>query len=139
MTIPVEGLSYAVIQVIHNFGAAAIVGGAVFALFPATQPVLIQRSLAWLVVSGWTIQGLSGMVFGATSFYFYGKLPDIHGIATAALIIKVICAAVGFSTAALYLLYGKNWSVEKRHAAWKLLIVLGVIALTAAAFLRWLS
>lgn len=139
MAIPVEGLSYAVIQVVHNFGAAAIVGGAVFALFPATQSVLIQRSLAWLVISGWTIQGLSGMVFGAASFYFYGKLPDIHGIATAALIIKVICAAIGFSTAALYLLYGQNWSVEKRRTAWVLLIALGVIALTAAAFLRWLS
>jgi len=139
VAIPVEGLSYAVIQVVHNFGAAAIVGGAVFALFPATQPVLIQRSLAWLVISGWTIQGLSGMVFGATSFYFYGKLPDIHGIATAALIIKVICAAIGFGTAALYLLYGQNWSVEKRRTAWVLLIALGVIALTAAAFLRWLS
>ncbi|MEQ1838511.1 MAG: hypothetical protein ABL858_09310 [Candidatus Nitrotoga sp.] len=139
MAIPVEGLSYAVIQVVHNFGAAAIVGGAVFALFPATQPVLIQRSLAWLVISGWTIQGLSGMVFGATSFYFYGKLPDIHGIAAAALIIKVICAAIGFGTAALYLLYGQNWSVEKRRTAWVLLIALGVIALTAAAFLRWLS
>ncbi|MEQ1813904.1 MAG: hypothetical protein ABL860_05565 [Candidatus Nitrotoga sp.] len=139
MAIPVEGLSYAVIQIVHNFGATAIVGGAVFALFPSAQPALIQRSLAWLVVLGWTIQGLSGMVFGATSFYFYGKLPDIHGIATAALIIKVICAAAGFSTAALYLLYGKNWSVEKRHTAWKLLIALGVTALTAAAFLRWLS
>lgn len=139
MATSIEGLSYAVIQVVHNFGAAAIVGGAVFALFPVAQPAPIQRTLAWLVCFGWVVQGLSGMVFGATSYYFYGKLPDIHGIATAALVIKVICAAIGFSTVAMYLLYGQTWPVEKRHMAWKLLIALGVIALTAAAFLRWLS
>ncbi len=139
MAASIEGLSYAVVQVVHNFGAVAIVGGAVFALFPATQPAAIQRSLAWLVGLGWMVQGLSGMVFGATSYYFYGQLPDIHGIATAALVIKVICAATGFTTAALYLWQGQAWSVEKRRAAWKLLIALGVTALTAAAFLRWLS
>ena len=139
MAASIEGLSYAIVQVVHNFGAAAVVGGAVFALFPATQPVTIQRSLAWLVGFGWTVQGLSGMVFGATSYYFYGQLPDIHGIATTALVIKVICAAAGFTTAALYLWQGQAWSVEKRRAAWKLLIALGVTALTAAAFLRWLS
>ena len=48
-------------------------------------------------------------------------------------------AATAFSTIVLYLLKGDKWPDEKRRASWKLLIALGAIALTAAAFLRWLS
>ena len=35
--IALENLDYSVVQVVHNFGAAAGVGGAVFALYPAAQ------------------------------------------------------------------------------------------------------
>jgi hypothetical protein len=86
--IALENLDYTLVQVVHNFGAAAIVGGSVFALYPATQVVAVQRKLAWLVGAGWAIQALSGMGFAAVSYYFYGKLPDIHGIALAALLNK---------------------------------------------------
>ena len=35
--IALENLDYSIAQVVHNFGAAAVVGGAVFALYPAAQ------------------------------------------------------------------------------------------------------
>lgn len=137
--ISLENLDYSIVQVIHNFGAAAVVGGAVFALFPAAQTAPIQRKLAWLVGSGWTVQALSGMGFAVVSYYFYGKLPDIHGIALAALLIKMLCAVCGFSIVAIYLRYATGWTAGKRRIAWQLLIALCVTALAAAAFLRWFA
>jgi hypothetical protein len=137
--IALENLDYSIVQVVHNFGAAAVVGGAVFALYPAAQAVSVQRKFAWLVGLGWTTQALSGMGFAVVSYYFYGKLPDIHGIALAALLIKMLCAVCGFSIAAIYLRYAAGWTAGQRRIAWQLLIALGVTALTAAAFLRWFA
>lgn len=79
------------------------------------------------------------MGFSAVSYYFYEKLPDLHGVAFAALLIKIMCAAGGFGIAVMYLRRAAGWTVEQRRAAWKLLIALGVTALTAAAFLRWFA
>lgn len=137
--ISLENLDYSIVQVIHNFGAAAVVGGAVFALFPVAQTASVQRKLAWLVGSAWAAQALSGMGFAAVSYYFYEKLPDIHGIALAALLIKILCAVCGFSLVAVYLRDAAGWTAGKCRIAWQLLIALGVTALTAAAFLRWFS
>ena len=134
-----EDLSYAVVQVVHNLGAVAVVGGAVFALYPATQTVALQRKLAWLVGFGWTAQAMSGMGFAAVSYHYYDKLPDIHGIAIAALLIKMLCAVFGVSIVIIYLRYSATLSIERRHFAWQLLAALGLTALTAAAFLRWFS
>jgi hypothetical protein len=134
-----ENLCYSVAQVVHNFGAVAVVGGAIFALFPATQTVATHRKLAWLVGFGWVAQVMSGMSFAAISYYYYGKLPDIHGIAMAALLIKMLCAVSGLSIVILYLRYSATLAIDHRHLAWQLLSALGIIALTAAAFLRWFS
>ena len=134
-----ENLCYSVAQVVHNFGAVAVVGGATFTLFPATQTIATHRILAWLVGFGWVAQAMSGMSFAAISYYYYGKLPDIHGIAMAALLIKMLCAVSGLSIVILYLHYSAKLTIEHRHLAWQLLTVLGIIALTAAAFLRWFS
>ena len=134
-----ENLCYSVAQVVHNFGAVAVVGGATFALFPATQTAATHRKLAWLVGFGWVAQAMSGMSFAAISYYYYGKLPDIHGIAMAALLIKMLCAVSGLSIVILYLRYSATLAIEHRHLAWQLLTALGIIALTAAAFLRWFS
>jgi hypothetical protein len=41
--------------------------------------------------------------------------------------------------AALWLRYAAKWSESRSNAMWNLLIVLGITALTAAAFLRWFS
>lgn len=134
-----ENLSYAIMQLVHNFGAAAVVGVAIFAIYPAVQPVPIQRKFAWLVGLSWTAQALSGVGFGAVSYYFYEKLPDLHGLAFAALLIKIMCAAGGVSIAIMYLRQAAGWTTEQRSVAWKLLAALGVTALAAAAFLRWFA
>jgi hypothetical protein len=134
-----ENLCYSVAQVAHNFGAVAVVGGATFALYPATQTADTHYKLAWLVGFGWAAQAMSGMNFAAISYHYYDKLPDIHGIAMAALLIKIICAVFGLSIVILYLRYSDKLAIERRLLAWQLLTSLGIIALTAAAFLRWFS
>lgn len=134
-----ENLNYAIVQLVHNFGAAAVVGFAIFALYPAAQPAPVQRRFAWLVGLSWVVQVISGMGFGAVSYYYYEKLPDLSGVAFAALLIKIFCAAGGFILAMLYVRRAGAWTKEQRHAAWKFLGTLGVTALAAAAFLRWFA
>lgn len=137
--IAMENLSYAVVQVVHNFGAVAVVGGAAFALYLETATTTLHRKLAWLVGFGWAAQAISGMSFAVVSYHYYDKLPDIHGIAMAALLIKMFCAIFGVSIVIIYLRYSANFAIERRHLAWRLLAALGITALTAAAFLRWFS
>ncbi len=134
-----ENLSYAVTQVIHNFGAVAVVGGAFFALKAKPDQLQLQNCMAWLVLIAWGAQGGSGVIFGAISFYFYDEFPDLHAVAISALVIKVVCAAIGFVLAALYLRSAAKWSEKGRHRAWHVLTGLGATALTSAAFLRWFS
>lgn len=133
-----QSLGYALVQVAHNFGAVAVVGGAAFMLYMTPEPPL-QRKFVWLVGIGWGTQALSGMAFGAISYHYYGKFPDIHGIAIAALVTKVLCAVSGLSMVALYLCYAKAWEDRQRYIVWQILFTLGTIALAAAAFLRWFS
>ena len=130
-----QNFSYAVTQIIHNFGAVAVVGGAACAL--AWRDAAVQRRLAWLVLIGWATQAASGATFGAISFYHYGKFPDIHGIAVAALGVKMACAALGFILAAWLLFAHPSTSSSRR--AWIALFVLGALALSSAAVLRWFS
>ncbi|HUX63968.1 hypothetical protein [Sulfuricella sp.] len=134
----IQNLGYALTQVVHNFGASAVVGGPVSSLWLAPRPEL-DRSLAWLVCLGWAAQIASGAAFGAISFYYYGKFPDIGGLAIAALAIKVACAVSGFSLAAFYLLRAARWTTTLRRRIWLMLAGLSATALTAAAFLRWFS
>jgi hypothetical protein len=134
-----ENLCYAVVQVVHNFGAVAVVGGAAFALYSSTATSDLHRKLAWLVGFGWTAQAMSGLGFAAVSYHFYGKLPDIHGVAMTALLIKVLCAVFGMSIVVIYLRYSATLAIERRHLIWQMLGAIGLTALTAAAFLRWFS
>jgi len=134
-----QDFGYALVQVVHNFGAVAVVGGAIAGLYAEKLSASLQRKLAWLTGIGWAAQAASGAGFGAISYYYYGQFPDIHGIAIAALIIKMLCAATGFVTAAFYLRYAASWPPRIQRTAWQLLVVLGTTALTAAAFLRWFS
>ena len=116
-----------------------LVGGSAFMLYMVPQPASLQRKFAWLVGFGWSAQVLSGIGFGAISHYYYGKFPDIHGIAIAALVIKILCAVSGLAMVALYLRHADSWADRQRHVAWHILLTLGATALTAAAFLRWFS
>ena len=91
------------------------------------------------MLAGWAVQAASGSAFGALSWLYYGQLPDIHGIAIAALLIKTSCAASGFVLVALYLYRGQTWGEKNAQAIWRTLAALAATALTAAAFLRWFS
>ena len=133
-----QNLGYALTQVVHNFGASAVLGGALAALWLAPSPEL-ERCMAWLVLTGWAAQMASGAAFGAISFYYYGQFPDLSAVALAALAIKVACAVSAFALAAYYLLHATNRPEAWRHGMWLTLASLGATALTAAAFLRWFS
>lgn len=133
-----QSLGYAAIQVAHNFGAVAVVGGPSFALWllPAGAPG--RRPIAWLVLAGWGLQVISGVAFGAASYTWYGHFPDIHGIAIAALVIKIACAGAGMALTTFHLVRTRSGDAGSRNP-WGSLLALGATALTAAAFLRWLS
>lgn len=132
-----QNLAYAAIQVVHNFGAVAVVGSAVYALWPGLAGM--RRPLAWVMLAGWTAQAATGGAFGGISWLYYGHFPDIHVIAVAALLIKMACAAAGLMLAAAYLYRGIGWSERAQQATWRALAALAATALTAAAFLRWFS
>lgn len=134
-----QNLSYAVIQVVHNFGAVAVVGSAVCALWLRPGRAGMRRPLAWIMLLGWAAQAASGGAFGGVSWLYYGHFPDIHGIALAALLVKMACAATGFMLAATYLYRGLGWSERAQQAVWRALAALAATALTSAAFLRWFS
>ncbi|MDZ7594889.1 MAG: hypothetical protein U0932_09585 [Thiobacillus sp.] len=133
-----ENLAYALTQVVHNFGAAAVLGGAVFVLWPALR-LQDGRTFAWLILVAWGAQIISGGLFGVTSLYYYGETPDLSRIAMTALGIKVAAAITGFLLAAFYLTRGKRWGSAGVKRSFQALAALAATALTAAAFLRWFS
>jgi hypothetical protein len=133
-----ENLAYALTQVVHNFGAVGVLGGAIFALWPSPR-LEYARTFAWLILLAWGAQIASGGLFGATSLYYYGETPDLSSIAMAALATKVAAALTGFLLAAVYLLRGRQWSRVSVKRIFRSLAALGAVALTAAAFLRWFS
>ena len=132
-----QNLAYAVVQVLHNFGAVATVGGSLAAA--RIENVGVRKKLAWLALAGWGTQAASGAIFGLVSYAFYHQFPDIAGIAVVALVIKMLCAATGFLLVAAYVLRGANWPERKGKTALLSSVVLAAIALSAAAFLRWFS
>ena len=134
-----QNLAYALVQVAHNLGAASVVGGATAALWPSRPAAPARRRLAWLVLAGWTVQGVSGAGFGTVSYINYGAFPDLHGIAVAALLVKIACATTGFGLAAATLRWGDRWPEARNDAVWAGLVVVAVTALSAAAFLRWFA
>jgi hypothetical protein len=135
----VQNLIYALIQVIHNFGAVTVVGTAASALWLVRGNAAVQHRLALLLAMAWAVQAASGSLFGITTFYFEGHLPDIHGIAVDALLIKIICALVGFIVAVTYVKLHSGWAPNKQLLVWRLSFAIGVVALGSAAFLRWFS
>lgn len=85
------------------------------------------------------MQIASGAGFGAISYYYYGRLAEIHGVAVAALAIKVACAIAGLALALLLQSRGGRWNESPRRLSWRALAALAATALAAAAFLRWFS
>jgi hypothetical protein len=134
-----QSLIYALIQVVHNFGAVAVLGIATRGMWLARHGLPIRSHTAMLMAVAWAIQVAGGAAFGATSLYFYGHLPDIHGIAVDALLVKIGCAATGFLFAAAYAMLGPRACFKNPFAVWVISFLLGAVALSAAAFLRWFS
>ncbi len=134
-----ENLYYALTQLIHNFGALAIVGGALGGLKVQADNLHLKRKLAWLVLGGWCAQAFSGIIFGAISLYLYGETPDLHTTAQVALTIKMACAVSGILLSLFYVRRAEGWSNKGRHNAWTALTGFGATALSSAAFLRWFS
>ncbi len=132
-----QNLSYAVVQVVHNLGAVAVVGGSLFAL--SLHDDLARKKLASLVLTAWLTQAVSGATFGVISYYYYHQLPDISGIATYALGIKIACVTSGVLLLTTYLALSEQWTEQGKSKAWLSSCVLAFTALSAAAFLRWFS
>lgn len=133
-----QNLAYALTQVAHNFGAVIVVAAPIYMLAAPSQQH--ARGVLWLVLTGWLVQIASGLSFGLVSFYYYGQLPDIRGLAVMALIIKILSAGLGAGLTIATLREAISLaSPLKIRWLWVGLAALGVIALTAAAFLRWYS
>lgn len=131
-----QNLAYSAVQVLHNFGAVAAVGGSFAAM---VAPPEARRRFAWLAFAGWTTQAVSGPAFGLVSYYFYHRFPDIAGIAVAALMIKILCVALGFLIVAAYHFPCASCRKRLENLVWPASTALAATALTAAAFLRWFS
>ena len=134
-----QNLLYALIQLVHNFGAAAVIGSGAAALWVAPGSGRLWRSLVWLALAGWLLQAASGAGFGAASYLFYGQFPDLHGVAVLALLLKMGCAAAGIVLCAVYLAAGSQWPEQKQRQTFRALFALAAVALSAAAFLRWFA
>lgn len=132
-----QNLAYALTQVVHNFGAVVVVATPVYAI-AAGRPGP-ARGLLWAVLAGWGAQFASGALFGLVSWHFYGQLPDIHGIAVAALALKLLCATAAVALVAVSLRRRAAAAPERQRVPWRVLATLGATALAAAAFLRWFS
>ena len=141
---------YACVQLVHNVGAAAVVGSPAVAWWlahvnrvnvetpdriAAIWPV--HQRLAWFTVIAWATQIASGTGFGATTYYLKHALPELTGIGFAALAIKVACALICLVLALFYLRTASRWSTHMQIRVWQTLFVLGLTALMSAAFLRW--
>jgi hypothetical protein len=135
----VQNFIYALIQVVHNLGAATVVATAASALWLVRGNARAQHRLALLMAIAWATQVASGMMFGVTTYLYERHLPDIHGIAVDALLIKLFCALSGFVLAVTYMNFGSAWTMDKQLLAWRVSFVFGVVALGSAAFLRWFS
>lgn len=133
-----QNLLYAAVQTAHNFGAVAAVGGSL-AGWRLKEPAM-RRWLAKAASGGWLIQALSGASFGAVSYYYYHRMPDLGEISIAALIVKMACVATALALFAFYFVRRARGPGEARAAfVWPVSLVLAVTALTAAAVLRWFS
>ena len=131
----VQNLSYALVQIAHNFGAVAAVGGSLAAARFHAQDK--RNVLAKIALIGLAVQAASGALFGAVSHFYYGRFPDISGIALLALEIKIACVIAGCALLSAVLF------MKRMQAHRQLLFVasslLAVTALAAAAVLRWYS
>src|SRR3989442_9618511 len=130
-------LVYTVVQILHNFGAVAVVGSPAVAWWFARDNPAAQCRLAWLLVIGWAAQGASGAGFGMTSYFLKGQLPEISGVALIALVAKIACVTCGFAVGILYLNMASRWSVGTRLKVWQGMLALAGKTLRTGRLFRW--
>jgi hypothetical protein len=131
-----ENLIYTLVQIAHNFGAVAVVGSPAVGWWLESKNIMANR-LALLALLGWFVQGATGIGFAIISQSLKGALPEVTGIALAALLIKVSSTAIGFTLTVVLWRKGSRWSVRGRRLAWQIMLAFSTAALMAAAFLRW--
>jgi hypothetical protein len=143
-------LLYSCVQLVHNIGAAAVVGSPAVAWWLARASrkpeclfgnplaiVTVLHRLAWFTAIAWITQILSGIGFAATTYHLKHELPELTGIGLTALGIKITCALISIAFVIFYLKASSHWSVQTKIKVWQLLFMLGLAALVSAAFLRW--
>lgn len=121
----------------HNLGAVTVVAGPLY--FLIAGELKRERGVLWMVLAGWAVQIISGGFLGLISLYFYGQLPDIHGIAIGALVIKIACAITAFVLIIVSLSAHDLYTGRRAPITWRALAALALISISAAAFLRWFS
>ncbi|TAL91031.1 MAG: hypothetical protein EPN62_03220 [Candidimonas sp.] len=132
-----QNLAYALDQVAHNLGAVTVVSGPLYFLIAGESKR--QRGVLWMTLTGWVVQIVSGSFLGLISLYFYGQLPDIHGVAIGALVIKIVCAITAFVFIVASLRAHDLYTGRRAAITWQVLAALAILAISAAAFLRWFS
>jgi len=136
----VTDLVYALVQLVHNLGAVAVAGGpaAALAFLPPSGPLggMARRRIAWTVLLAWALQAATGAGFALASWKLKGALPEVEGVARAALAVKLAATAGGIVLGALLARRGA-WSPRGERAAWAASLAMAAAALSAAAFLRW--
>jgi hypothetical protein len=133
-----QNLLYSGVQVAHNFGAVAAVGGSVAGM--ALKEAAARRRLAAVTVAGWLTQALSGATFGAVSYYYYHRFPDLGEVSIDALVVKMACVVCALALFAFYFIWGVRGPGASRAAfVWPASLALSITALSAAAVLRWFS
>ena len=130
-------LVYTLVQAVHNLGAVAVVASPAVALGLRGRGEISERRLAWILLAAWGLQAASGAGFAAASYGLKGALPEVTGVALAALVIKMAATVAGFTLGAALLRARRLASGRPRAVAWGLALGLAISALTAAAPLRW--
>lgn len=130
-------LVYTLVQAVHNLGAVAVVASPAVALGLSGRGEGNQRLLAWILLAAWGLQAASGAGFAAASYGLKGALPEVEGVALAALVVKMAATASGVTLGAALLRARRLASGRPRAMAWGLALGLAIAALLAAAPLRW--
>ncbi|MGS1116528.1 hypothetical protein [Castellaniella sp. UC4442_H9] len=131
-----QNLFYALTQVVHNFGAVFVLASP---LYPIVSGRLQLRNALWFALVGWSIQIISGLLFGLVSLHFYGQLPTLHGVAIVALAVKAVSAVSACVLIFISLREGAIRTDPRAVFTWRALTGLAIVALSSAAFLRWYS
>lgn len=131
-----ENLLYTLIQIAHNFGAVAVTGSPAAGWFLERRGISARR-VAFVLLAGWLLQGISGVGFAIISYCLKGALPEVAGVALWALSIKIIVTVIGFALSIIMIKRGEAWRIQVRVLAWQALLTATVAALAAAAVLRW--